>query len=225
VTLADAALPAVQARSQRTRDRLLDAAEALLREGGPEKATVPAIARRARVAIGSVYRRFPDKDAVLRSIYERFFTRGIAANRHALAEARWRGVPLEPLVRRLVDGMVHGYRFHAPLLAALLRYVDSHPDAEFRQHAEELRAEAFASIRQLLWARREEIAHPNAEQAIEFLFQTLGLLLKGFLLQGDRFGKPVSWPDLTTELQRLAVGYLTLTTSAPQSGAGTPANS
>ena len=203
-----AALPALQARSQKTRDRLLDAAETLLREGGPEKATVPAIARRAKVAVGSVYRRFPDKDAVLRSIYERFFERSIAANRDALSEDKWVDVPLELMLRRLVDGMVRGYRFHAPLLAALLRYVDSHPDAAFRKHADAMRADVFAGLSRLLLSRRDEITHPDPESAVEFLFVTLGLTLKGYLLQGDRLGKPISWNELSEELQRFAVGYL-----------------
>ena len=203
-----AALPAVQARSQETRDRLLDAAETLLREGGPEKATVPAIARRAKVAVGSVYRRFPDKDAVLRSIYERFFDRSTAANREALSEDRWTDVPLELMLRRLVDGMVRGYRFHAPLLAALLRYVDSHPDADFRKHAEGMRADVFAGLSRLLLSRRDEITHADPERAVEFLFVTLGLTLKGYLLQGDRLGKPISWNELSEELQRFAIGYL-----------------
>lgn len=203
-----AALPALQARSQKTRDRLLDAAEALLRDGGPEKATVPAIARRAKVAVGSVYRRFPDKDAVLRSIYERFFDRSIAANREALSADEWTDVPLDLMLRRLVDGMVRGYRFHAPLLAALLRYVDSHPDAAFRTHAEAMRADVFAGLSQLLLSRRAEIAHPDPERAVRFLLVTLGLTLKGYLLQGDRLGTPISWNELSEELQRFALGYL-----------------
>jgi AcrR family transcriptional regulator len=200
--------PALQARSQETRDRLLDAAEALLREGGPEKATVPAIAKRAKVAVGSVYRRFADKDAVLRSIYERFFTRSIAANRAALSEDRWTGVGLEQVLRTLVAGMVHGYRFHAPLLAALLRYADAHPDPEFRRQAEDMRADVFAGISRLLLSRREEIEHADPERAVEFLFVTLGLTLKGYLLHGDRLGVPISWNELSEELQRFAIGYL-----------------
>src|SRR5215210_108773 len=110
-------LPAVQARSQHTRDRLLDAAEMLLRKRGPEAATVPAIAERAGVAVGSVYRRFPDKDAVLRSVYERFFEQSLTTNRQALAAAPLTEVPLRTLVPRLVDGMVQGYRLHGALLA------------------------------------------------------------------------------------------------------------
>ena len=202
------ALPALQTRSQDTRDRLLDAAEALLRDGGPEKATVPAIARRAKVAVGSVYRRFADKDAVLRSIYQRFFERSVAANRDALRDDRWSDVSLEPMLRRLVDGMVRGYRFHAPLLAALLRYADGHPDAAFRRQAEEMRADVFAGISRLLLSRRDEITHPDPDRAVQFLVVTLGMTLKGYLLQGDRLGTPISWSELSEELQRFAVGYL-----------------
>jgi AcrR family transcriptional regulator len=200
--------PALQTRSQETRDRLLDAAESLLREGGPEKATVPAIARRAKVAVGSVYRRFADKDTVLRSIYARFFERSLAANRDALNEERWAGVPLEPMLRKLVDGMVRGYRFHAPLLAALLRYADAHPDAVFRQQAEAMRADVFAGISRLLLSRRDAIEHPEPERAVDFLFVTMGLTLKGYLLHGDRLGTPISWSELSEELQRFALGYL-----------------
>jgi AcrR family transcriptional regulator len=203
-----AVLPALQARSQKTRDRLLDAAEALLREGGPEKATVPAIARRARVAVGSVYRRFPEKDAVLRSIYLRFFERAITANREALSDEHWRDVPLDVMLRRLVDGMVRGYRIHGSLLAALLRYVDGHPDAEFRRHAEALRADVFAGLGRLLLLRRGDVSHPDPERAIQFLFVTLGLTLKGYLLHRDRLLKPISWDELSEELQRFAIGYL-----------------
>jgi AcrR family transcriptional regulator len=208
-------LPAVQARSQQTRNRLLDAAEALLREGGLESATVPAIAERAGVAVGSVYRRFSDKDAVLRSIYERFFARSIAANREAFADHGWHSLPLEQAARRLVDGMVRGYRFHAPLLAPLIRYAETHPDAEFRRRAEQLRAEVFAGIAPLLLSRRGEIAHPVPEEAVAFLLLMLGLALKGLVLRGDRLDTPIPWNDVSRELQRVAVNYLELPVIPP----------
>ena len=65
------ARPVKQARSKRTLERLLDAAEEVLSHDGLEGATVPAIARRACLSVGVVYRRFPDKDALLRTVYER----------------------------------------------------------------------------------------------------------------------------------------------------------
>jgi AcrR family transcriptional regulator len=203
-------LPALQARSQRTRDLLLDAAEAVLRRGGPDAATVPAIAERAGVAVGSVYRRFPDKDAVLRSVYERFFEQSLTNNRQALAAVSLQQLPLRVVVPRLVDGMVHGYRAHGALLAGLLRYADGHPDAGFRKHAAALRGEALEGVTRLLLERREEIRHQDPETAVVFLLTTIGLMLKGVLLDGDRLVKSISWEHVGEELRTMAVRYLGL---------------
>jgi len=202
------ALPAVQDRSRRTRDRLLDAAEALLAGGGPEAATVPAIARRARVAVGSVYRRFPDKDAVLRAVYERFFERSLETNRAALAPDRWRGTPLPDLVAALVAGMVRGYVQQRALLAALMRYADTHGDAAFRRRADALRRESFRLIAALLLARRGEIHHPSPARGIAFSLLAIELVLKGLVLGGDWPGARIAPARVTAELTRMTLRYL-----------------
>ena len=54
--------PALQARSRVTQDRIFTAGTRLLQEGGPEALTVAAVAAAAGVAVGSVYRRFGDKE-------------------------------------------------------------------------------------------------------------------------------------------------------------------
>src|SRR4051812_31598135 len=54
--------PAQQARSRLTQQRILEAGTALLEEGGTEALTVAAVAARAGVSVGSVYRRFGGKD-------------------------------------------------------------------------------------------------------------------------------------------------------------------
>ena len=81
--------PAKQARSRLTVHRLLSAAEALLEHGGLEAATVPAIAETAGVSVGVVYRRFPDKDALLRAVYERFFSIYGERNGARRAQSSW----------------------------------------------------------------------------------------------------------------------------------------
>src|SRR5256885_10292037 len=55
-----------QSRSRESLERLLRAATGVLREQGLEGATIPRIAARAGLSPGAVYRRFPDKDALLR---------------------------------------------------------------------------------------------------------------------------------------------------------------
>jgi AcrR family transcriptional regulator len=89
----DSPLPTEQTRSQETLERLLTAAELVLRDEGPDGATLRAIADRAGVSVGIVYRRFPDKDTVLRAVYMRFFERSAAANATALRDPRLSGIP------------------------------------------------------------------------------------------------------------------------------------
>jgi AcrR family transcriptional regulator len=63
--------PARQARSRLTRQRILAAGTARLEEGGTEMLTIAAVAARAGVSVGSVYRRFGDKGPADRGLAAR----------------------------------------------------------------------------------------------------------------------------------------------------------
>lgn len=68
-TLAPRKAP-VQARGQRSIEKLLEAAHTVLRRDGAEAATTITIAREAGVAVGSLYTYFPNKEAVILALYE-----------------------------------------------------------------------------------------------------------------------------------------------------------
>jgi AcrR family transcriptional regulator len=59
-----------RADAQRNRDGLLEAAKAAFAEVGPE-ASLDEIARRARVGIGTLYRHFPTRDAIVEAVCRR----------------------------------------------------------------------------------------------------------------------------------------------------------
>jgi AcrR family transcriptional regulator len=59
-----------RADAQRNRDGLLEAAKVAFAEVGPE-ASLDEIARRARVGIGTLYRHFPTRDAIVEAVYRR----------------------------------------------------------------------------------------------------------------------------------------------------------
>lgn len=59
-----------------TRDRLLDAAEALLAEGGPRALTLDAVAAAAEVSKGGLLYHFPSKDALVEGLLDRLRHRG-----------------------------------------------------------------------------------------------------------------------------------------------------
>src|SRR3981081_1717660 len=54
----------------RNRERVLEAAKAVFSAGGPD-ASLEAVARRAGVGIGTLYRHFPTREALFEAVYRR----------------------------------------------------------------------------------------------------------------------------------------------------------
>jgi AcrR family transcriptional regulator len=205
--------PPQQERSRRTLDQLLAAAEAVLSRDGLEGTTVPAIAAHAGLSVGAVYRRFPDKDALVREVCERFFERGLQANRASLEPARWEGMALARMARLLIGGIVAGYRQHRGLLRALYRFVETHEDRTFRRRADELSNEALRRMGDLLLVRKSEIGHPRPERAVRLGLLGISFALRGMMLSDPRGLHPraaelVSEDDLAGELTRMYLGFL-----------------
>jgi AcrR family transcriptional regulator len=67
-TLNQSASRKPRADALRNRDRLLKAARAVFSAGGPE-AGLEAVARTARVGIGTLYRHFPTREALFEAVY------------------------------------------------------------------------------------------------------------------------------------------------------------
>ncbi|MFB9831554.1 TetR/AcrR family transcriptional regulator [Actinoallomurus acaciae] len=77
----------LRADARRNRDLIVAAAQALIVEQGVD-VPLEEVARRAGVGIGTLYRRFPDRDALLRAVGEDSLHRLVD-----LAEAAWREEP------------------------------------------------------------------------------------------------------------------------------------
>jgi AcrR family transcriptional regulator len=199
-----------QARSRQTLSRLLDAAEALLSEEGAEGATVPAIARRAGVSVGVIYRRFSDKDDLLRAVYERFFHRIEESNAAALMLPVLNTLPPERLVRGVVTGMVVGYRHYRGILRALTLYAQNHPDAEFRRHAEQLSRSSVPHLVAVILRHRRSIGHPDPDAAVPFALMTVAWILRGVLLEDESWHTALApaGSRLEEELVRIVLKYL-----------------
>ncbi|MFC4005170.1 TetR/AcrR family transcriptional regulator [Prauserella oleivorans] len=69
----------VQQRSAKRVERMLDASAELLDEVGYDALTTTLIAKRAGVAVGSLYQFFPDKRAVVQALTQRNLDRFVAA--------------------------------------------------------------------------------------------------------------------------------------------------
>jgi AcrR family transcriptional regulator len=78
----------VQARSSERIDALLDAASEVVAEVGIERLTTAMVAERAGASIGTVYRYFPDRIAVLAAMSLRGFERFLRASVDNLESAK-----------------------------------------------------------------------------------------------------------------------------------------
>jgi AcrR family transcriptional regulator len=197
-----------QARSRLTLHRLLSAAEALLAHGGLDAATVPAIASAAGVSVGVVYRRFPDKDNLLRAVYERFFERLCEQNATQLQQLGLFTMPLPDLGRAVITGMVEGYRRNRGILRALHRYARTHPDPAFRRNARKANRMTINMLAAIFIAHRAEIDHPNPEAAVEFALLSVAAVLHTVVLEEDALHDFRTPQHLDEELTRLFFRYL-----------------
>jgi len=177
--------PPRQARSRAALGRLLSAVESTIAERGVASLTVQEVARRADVAVGTLYTRFPGKDALLRAFTIAFFDRARRAADALLDDHRWRRLPPRELVAAVVRALVRSYRAKRGLLRALHLFVRSHPDAGFQAEAAAFNAEFVRRLAVLLLRHREAMAHPNPERGVLLGFLLVDAAAKEAILFDD----------------------------------------
>lgn len=111
----------LRADAQRNRERLLAAAEAVFLERGAD-ASMDDVARRAGVGIGTLYRRFPTREALLAAAYSARFLALAAASQARTEESNPPG-PLQALRAYLHElvAQTSVYRGLAASLGAVLQ--------------------------------------------------------------------------------------------------------
>jgi AcrR family transcriptional regulator len=196
-------LPAHQARSRESLARLLKATADVLNQEGLERATIPRIAARAGLSPGTVYRRFPDKDALLREVCLRLFDENYRRTKELLATERWKSMSLAEMSRSIIAITLRGHQFHRGLLRALLFFTLQHPDAAFVRKSEELEWKTFQDVAELLLTRKKEIHHPDPASAVKFAMMMVGVAANGVLIL-PRDPKDLSrfLPDIEAQLER-----------------------
>ena len=199
--------PAKQARSLETANRLLDATEQILEEDGLDGATVPSIAARAGVSVGVVYRRFPDKDTLLRAVWERFLDFQRKQTAAILAASEGMNIELEVLMRGMIRASLEAYRKRRNLLLALRQYARASNDPVVRQQAHDLNRASTSAVAVLMLRQRKRIKHPNPEAAIEFAVITMASVIQMIVIEQTNLGLRVP-SSLEEELTRMLLAYL-----------------
>jgi len=199
-----------QQRSRETLDRLLAATIKILDEEGLEGAVIPKIAAAAKVAPASVYRRFVDKDALLRAAFLHMLRKSNELNRELVGKALLRKT-LEESAVELMNVLFDQYKRHPRLLRASAKFLETDTDPDFSRDARLHVAENISLVVDALLAFRVEIEHRFPRRALQFAVLTAASAIEGYALEPSSMWHvmaPVSEKELKAELARTFVAYL-----------------
>ena len=132
-------VPTARRDAVRNYHRILDAAREVLGESGAD-ASMEEIAARAGVGVGTVYRRFASKDALIDELLELALEEILSSTERALARAD--GYGLEEQLRALGQSFADHARYASLLLA---RQTDDTTGHRIRAAIDELTARAIAA--------------------------------------------------------------------------------
>jgi AcrR family transcriptional regulator len=208
MTAATPDAPPLRRDAAANRERILAAAVEVFSGSGPE-AGIDEIARRAGVGIGTVYRRFPTKEALVQAIVAQLLRDLVAVARAALDAAPEDGFAA------FLTGAGELQARHAGCLAQLWSSGDECAEilAELRAVGHELlgraqtagavRAEmAYEDVGMLLWSL-SGVIETTHEVAPELWRRSLELMLAGMKPSAQRLTQPPLPPGGLDEVARV----------------------
>jgi AcrR family transcriptional regulator len=160
------ARPAKQERSLRSLERLVLAAEAVLARDGWHAFTMAAVAKEADVSIGGIYRRFDNKEQLLRAIKDHVLARADADQQRIADTAKTRN--LSGAISHYVVNRIASLRGYSGIMRQIFEGQQNDPVMEERgRKSINVGMRVFRSV---LSPHRHEIEHKDPELAIETAF-------------------------------------------------------
>jgi len=211
--MADKTLAPQQARSRESMRKLLKAAAEVLGQHGLEGATIPRIAQHAGLTPGAIYRRFPDKDALLETVIIRILERSDERLRMMFTPDMARQIPLAVFAEQLINNMLVSYRANAGLLRALRRFAQGRDHTSFYRKVARLEMRTYQYLVELFLVHRKQIKHPDPQMAVSFALMMLAsALIELILVDQDMKNWQTVIPrdneSLKRELLRSFLSYL-----------------
>jgi AcrR family transcriptional regulator len=200
--------PPRQLRTHQSLERLVDAAEALLRDKRFDDIHVRDVALRANTSVAAFYRRLKDKDALLHALHERRCEETFATADDAFRPDRWEGSDIAEILFAVVPFIMHVLRPNENLYRAIYQRAIS--DEAMRERSMKSNRHVVSRLSELLLARAEEIHHPDPSAAVSFaLIQSVALLAQHYTVGLHDFApKPISDEMLAREIVVSCLAYL-----------------
>jgi len=210
-----------QERSTRTQAAILDAARALMSEGGIESLTISEVASRVGMTKGAFYARFRNKDALLHALFEETFEINRKAIDDLTSRVRAADADLAEIIKTFVPPALALVRESSALFRLFGSDHSGPPNDQDR--AVVLLEDAIAAMRSLLREHAHEIPGREPDTCAAMLVVLVqGMVDWSMLLR--RSENPVVPTDdevLATEVTCAALGYLGLASARQAPSADT----
>jgi AcrR family transcriptional regulator len=187
-----------QARSIESTNRMLDAAERLMREGGPRAITIEAVIERSETSMGSFYARFENREGLFQALHELFQQLEGAISQPDLASA----------VHTFISRLYVMQQKHRDAAAFFMIFNNS--DSIMREQGAEI-SRAFAELlHRLVKAHNAEVSHKNLRVASDFATMLIvGVALEGLIHEpGELTGRSRSTKQIVDSTSQAVVAYL-----------------
>jgi AcrR family transcriptional regulator len=191
-----------QARSRKTREKILKAAEDLFEAKGFESTTSSTIARRAGVSVGSFYLYFPDKHAVLMEIFHLSVDEIFSTAMEGLRPEHWQKTDLRKGIRALIAGVL-GSRSVSPGIQRILqeRYFK---DEAIKSEMDRIQEQSVDAIQRLLKFLSKRVRVRDRQAAAYLTYLVVDAVARSVMLAQT----PIETERLTEELADLIARYL-----------------
>ena len=203
-------MPPQQPRSEATLERILAAAEDMLTDRSFNEASIAKIVKRAKSSIGSFYARFPNKEALLEHMIDRYHEELLQALSGELLTREWQRKGLETRMQSYVSYLVEGvYRHRGIMRARLLRNL-LHPQSVPVHQTRSINT-YMDRIRAFFMETADDICHTDKSAALDFALEFLdSFIATHFLLTNDTLEsfRAIERDRLIQDLTRMALCYL-----------------
>jgi len=198
-----------QSRSRASYERMLDAAEKLLRESGSDEITLTEVGKRGKVSIGSIYCRFDSKDDLIRAVQQRVSAAITEEQSGMLARLSRHATTLEGLMGMLVDELAESLKRHASILRPMM--LRANQDAVVGSMGRSAHDAVARVAVDAMLRFGDDFSHSEKERAARAVYSVIYAALARFLGLGSSMesSEQGDWEDLKFDLASMATAYLT----------------
>jgi AcrR family transcriptional regulator len=190
----------LQDRSRETVEVILEATARVLVDSGYDRASTNKVAEVAGVSVGSLYRYFPSKEALVAALCERHITAMLAMCETKLLELG--DAPLEVAAREIVRAILRAHAVNPKLHRILIQQV---PRVGKLRNVDAMQDRVSVLVLAYLEARRKELRPKNLEMAVFMLVRAVEAVAHATVIERPSY---LIDGELADELAELVLLYL-----------------